>query len=46
VAAAGAAGFAAIGLFAGMSGHAELDRKLQTLMAAVRAAFREDAALE
>lgn len=45
VAAAGAAGFAAIGLFAGMSGEAEIDAKLRTLMAAVRAAFREGAAL-
>ena len=46
LAAAGAAGFAAIGLFAGMSNETEGERgaELQTLMAAVRAAFREGAA--
>jgi thiamine-phosphate pyrophosphorylase len=47
LAAAGAAGFAAIGLFAGMPNETDGERgaELQTLMAAVRAAFREGAAL-
>ena len=46
VAAAGAAGFAAIGLFTGLrkETHAERGAELQTLMAAVRAGFREGAA--
>jgi len=46
LAAAGAAGFAAIGLFAGVQSAANGGRggELQTLMAAVRAAFREGAA--
>ena len=46
LAAAGAAGFAAIGLFAGVQRAANGGRggELQTLMAAVRAAFREGAA--
>ena len=47
LAAAGAAGFAAIGLFAGVPKETDAERgaELQTLMAAVRAAFREGAAL-
>jgi thiamine-phosphate pyrophosphorylase len=47
VAAAGAAGFAAIGLFAGLPRAADggLDAELQTLMAALGAAFRQGAAL-
>jgi len=47
VAAAGAAGFAAIGLFAGVRKETDGERaaELQTLMAAVRAAFREGAAI-
>ena len=47
LAAAGAAGFAAIGLFAGLRREAdgELDAELQTLMASLRAAFREGAGL-
>jgi thiamine-phosphate pyrophosphorylase len=47
LAAAGAAGFAAIGLFAGVRNETagERRRELQTLMAAVRTAFREGTAL-
>ena len=46
VAAAGAAGFAAIGLFTGLRKETDAERgaELQTLMAAVRAGFREGAA--
>ena len=47
LAAAGAAGFAAIGLFAGLrrGPDGELDAELQTLMAGLRAAFGQGAAL-
>jgi thiamine-phosphate pyrophosphorylase len=47
LAAAGAAGFAAIGLFAGLRREADgaLDTELQRLMASLRAAFREGAGL-
>jgi thiamine-phosphate diphosphorylase len=47
LAAAGAAGFAAIGLFAGLPGapDRELDAELQSLMTSLRAAFREGAGL-
>jgi thiamine-phosphate diphosphorylase len=45
LAAAGAAGFAAIGLFAGLQGRSdeELDAELQALMTSLRGAFREGA---